>query len=415
MLSLSITIDKDGTNNMIMRSDEEIINQIIEDRNLAPSTTRGYKAALKLYTNFNQMSISELINEAETEENERIRWKNRKIRQRLINFRAYLYDKYLYSTAQSHLHKVRSVYKYFDIELQPLPYTSTKQLNHSPPLTYRDLPTKEIIQQSLKVSTPLMRAVILFISSSGTARAETISLSINDFILSVQDYTSETDIYELINILDKRNDIIPSFKLRRRKVNEYYYTFCSPEATTAIIDYLKTRKDLLGPDSKLFKINVKYLSELFGDLNNHLGLGKKSTFNRLRTHMLRKYHASSLSQHGSKLSDNDIDFLQGRSDSKTRRSYFFNDERVLKLKYAESMNAVTINKTYDVTVDYDSLDLVVEEYDPDKVITPLKTQAVELKKENQLLKEENLKIREEIQSEARKVFEDILRENNIRL
>lgn len=400
---------------MIMKSDDQIINNIVEDRNLASTTARGYKAALKLYTNFNQMSISELINEAEREENERIRWKNRKIRQRLVNFRAYLYDKYLYSTAQAHLHKVRSVYKYFDIELQPLPYTSTKQLNHSPPLTYRDLPTMEIIRQSLKISTPLMAAIILFISSSGTARAETMSLTINDFLLSVQDYTLKTDIYEVINILDKRNDIIPSFKLRRKKVNEYYYTFCSPEATTAIVDYLKTRKDILGPDSKLFKINTKYLSALFVELNNHLGLGKKSTWNRLRTHMLRKYHASALSQHSSKLADKDIDFLQGRSDSKTRRSYFFNDERVLKLKYAESMNAVTINKTYDVAVDYDSLDCLVEEYDPEKAITPLKVEAAELKKENQMLKEENLKIREEIQLEARKVFEDILRENNIKL
>ncbi len=407
---------------MIMKTDTEIIGQLAKDRNISKSTTRGYKVALNLYANFNNMGLSELINEAEIEENNRIRWKNRKLRQRLINFRTYLYDNYLYTTAQNYLHKVKNLYKYFEIELQPLPYTSTKQLNHSTPLTYRDLPTKEIIKQSLKVSGPLMSAVILFISSSGTARAETMGLTINDFILSVQDYTNETDIYGLIDLLDKRNDIIPSFKLRRKKINEYYYTFCSPEATTAIIDYLKTRKDVLGPESKLFKINEKYLSALFVDLNNHLGLGKKSTYNRLRTHMLRKYHASSLNMHNSKLTEKDIDFLQGRSDSKTRRSYFFSDERILKLKYAESMNAVTINRSYDVTCDYDNLELVVEEYDPDKVIKPLKAQTVELKKENHDLKKsneilaaENEQIKEEIQSEARKVFEEILRENNLKL
>jgi len=401
---------------MIMKKDNEIINQISRDRNYAENTKTGYRHSLNLYTTFNSMSISELINEAEYEEKEKIRWKDRKIRQRLINFRAYLLDRYLYGTAQIHLARIKTVYKYFDIELQELPYISTKQCHHPTPLTYRDLPTKEIIRQALKVSNPLMRAVILFISSSGTARAETLGLTINDFILSLQDYTHETNIYEVIKLLDERNDIIPSIKLRRNKVNEYYYTFCSPEATTAIIDYLKTRKDLLGPDSKLFKVNITYLSGLFFEMNEHLGLGKKSTHNRFRIHMLRKYHATYLKVHNRNvLTEKDIDFLQGRSDQKTRRSYFFEDERKLKLQYAEAMNAVTINKTYEVTTDYDNMELVVEEYDPEKVVKPLQSEIVSLKKDNFELLEENKRIKEDFREEAKKLLDELLSENNIKL
>jgi len=42
--------------------------------------------------------------------------------------------------------------------------------------------------------------------------------------------------------------------------------------------------------------------------------------------------------------------------------------------------------------------LVVEEYDPDKVIRPLQEERVELKKENHDLKLENERIRNEIDS-----------------
>lgn len=398
-----------------MKTDEELLEEFCSSRNHTYGTRKGYESSLRIYTKFNQMTLFQLLDEAEQEEQERIRWKDRKLRRRLINYRRYLYENYLYSTANFHLSRIQTFYKFFDIELQQLPYISTKTLNHAAPLTYHDLPDKEIIRKALKITGPLLRGIILFITSSGSARAETIGLTIQDFIDSLQEYTHEQDIYKIINELHDRNDIIPTFKIRRRKTNEYYYTFCSPECTNAIFDYLLTRKDILKPESKLFKINNRYLSEVCVEVNNYLGLGKKSTYNRFRTHMLRKFHSTTLSNSDNSLTDKDIDFLQGRSDRKTRQSYFFTDEQKLKIKYAKSMNDICINKKYNVLVDDVTSELIVEEYDADKVIKPLKAQAVELKKENQELKKENLKIRDEIQTEARKVFEDILRENNISL
>ena len=134
----------------------------------------------------------------------------------------------------------------------------------------------------------------------------------------------------------------------------------------------------------------------------------------IRCHMLRKYHATSLSNESNTLTETDIDFLQGRSDSKTRQSYFFTDEKKLKIRYAESMNAVTIYNQYNVLVDTNN-DIYVEVYDPKDEVIPLQEKVVQLGKENNMLRVENKQIRDEVKAEARKVFEELLRENNINL
>ena len=396
------------------KTDETILQEMKEARNYSESTVRNYRSAIKKYVSYFGMSLEDLISEAEEEEKQKVRWKDRKLKKRLMEYRQYLLDNFLLSTARYQFILVRSVYKYFEIEMFPLPYTSYKAAHLKAPLTYADLPTKEIISDAVQLSTPLLKAIILFISSSGTGRTETLSLKIEDFIESVQDYTYETDIYKIIRNLHQRNDIIPMFKLKRKKINQYYYTFCSPEATSAIMDYLLTRKQNLKPEDPLFKVNMKYLSALLGDLNDQLGLGKKSGFNRLRCHMLRKYHATQLSNEINSLTETDIDFLQGRSDSKTRQSYFFTDEKKLKRRYAESMNAVTIYNEYNVLVDSNN-DLFIEVHDPHDDIVPLQEQVVQLGKENSLLRSENKEIRDSVKAEAKKVFMELLRENNIEL
>ena len=396
------------------KTDKTILEEISKARNYSDLTVINYRSSIRNYTEFQKMTMWELIKEAEKEEEEGIRWKDRKLKKRLLAYREYLINNYLLTTAQSHLMKVRSIYRFYEIELQPLPYFSNKNVTLQTPLLYDDLPTKEIINQAIQLSTPLLKAVILFISSSGTGRIETTTLTIGEFVESLQEYTSETDIYKVISELYQRNDIIPMFKLKRKKINQYYYTFCSPEATSAIFEYLLTRKDLLHPNKKLFKINEKYLGDLLGDINDQLGLGKRSGFNRLRCHMLRKYHATNLSNEDNSLTETDIDFLQGRSDSKTRQSYFFTDTKKLKRRYAESMNAVTIYNQYNVICDTQG-NLFIEVYDPKDEIVPLQEKVVQLGKENSLLRTENKNMREEIKAEARKVFLELLRENDIQL
>lgn len=322
--------------------DKEIMNGFIKVRNLNKRTVYGYNNVIKLYTNFNNMSLSELLKEAEKDEEKGIRWKNRKIKMRLLNFRVFLQNNYLISTVKVHFQRILTIYRHFEIEIHNLPQINLKNANKLKPIMFEDLPTKEIIKDAINITNPIMQAIILFISSSGCARQETLNITIQDFIDATREYHDSEDIYEIITILIKRDDVVPTFKLKRQKTNKFYYTFCSPEAVTYILNYLIISKRKLKNEDKLFKTNLDYLNNYFNEINESLNLGKVRKYNRFRSHMLRKFHASILYNHENGLSLEEIDALQGRGKNNTHASYFMENPKNLKEKYINSLKSILI-------------------------------------------------------------------------
>lgn len=337
-----------------MENDSQILREFSKTRNLKQKTIYQYKDVIKLYTQYNQMTLTELLNEAETEEDQGIRWKNRKLKKRLLGFRAWLNTQYRESTVKSHFTRIKAIYNHYDIEIHNLPPVNTKNVLKSEPLTYNDLPSKEIIQDSLKISKPLMRAIILFMTSSGCARRETLNLTIEDFIKATKDYHNSSNIQEVIQELFNSDDVIPTWKIRRQKTNRFYITFSSPESTSEILNYLINTNRHLKLDSPLFKINTRYLNNYFKAINNKLNLGKAGIYNKMRSHNLRKFHASNLYNYGMSLEL--VDALQGRSKTMTQSSYFYENIDNLKEKYIEYLPAILIN------TDVNNLDIKSPEY-----------------------------------------------------
>ena len=323
--------------------DEEILNEFIKVRNLNKRTVYGYKNVIKLYTTFNDMSLVQLLKEAEDDEEKGIRWKNRKLKQRLISFRLFLQENYLISTVKVHFQRILTIYRHFEIEIHNLPPINHKNTNKLRPIMFEDLPTKEIIKDAVNIANPIMKAIILFISSSGCARQETLNITIQDFIDATKEYHNSDDIYEIITILIKRNDVVPTFKLKRQKTNKFYFTFCSPEAVNYILDYLIISKRNLKNEDKLFKTNLDYLNNYFKEINESLNLGKAGKYNRFRSHMLRKFNASALYNHENGLSLDEIDALQGRGKDNTHSSYFMENPIKLKNKYIKVLDALLVN------------------------------------------------------------------------
>ena len=310
--------------------DNQILENLSQTRNLAFKTKQSYKNAMKIYVLYQNKSFNDLLKEAEDEEEKSIRWKHRTLKKRLINFRIYLQENYLISTAKVYFQRILTLYKHFEIEIHNLPQISSKSAKVSRPITYEDLPTRDMIKQAVEVANPIMKSIILFISSSGCARRETLNLTVGDFINATNEYHKTNNICEALNILNELDFIIPIFRIRRQKTNKFYFTFCSHEASKAIVDYLINLDFNLKHEDKLFNLNLYYWNKYFNSINYELDLGKVGEYNKFRSHMLRKFHASSLYNANGGLTLSEIDALQGRGKNSTHASYFMENPQKLK-------------------------------------------------------------------------------------
>lgn len=319
--------------------------QYCKERNLSKASCRAYLSSINNYTQFNNMSMEELINEADDEEEDGIRLKRRTIKKRLTDFRQALIDKGMSKrTIHLRMTHIKSIYTHYEIEIPKLPFINEKQMKTYAPIMFKDLPTKSIIRQALYIADPLMKAIILIESSGGFGRKETLNLTIREFFEACGLNTQELTEEECLNkLFFTKKLIVPTFTVKRQKTAKYYYTFCSPECVRAITYYLCTRTNI-NYEQKLFKISSDHYYEKFREINRLLGLGQLENGQAVfRGHMLRKYHASHLRMGKHPLSLDEIDSLQGRSKNTIQETYFLDDPTNLKKRYIQNMNEILIN------------------------------------------------------------------------
>ncbi len=327
-----------------------------KNRNIKNSTIGSYKSAILKYESFHKKSMNDLIDEAIMDEESGIPLKNRCIKKRLTDFRAFLLDsKMSINTVRIYFSRIKSIYRHFEIEL---PYIVPIKLDEEYLSSYGDLPSKQDIKKACDISGIAFQAVILFISSSGCARAEALSLTVGDYIKSTRDYHGGGSIVEILRLLVNRRDIVPTFYLRRVKTNKFYHTFCSPEASHCIAKYLLSRESLTL-DDKLFDFTDSSLVYNFKKVNDKLGLGFVGRYRLFRSHSLRKYHASNIG-----LSVDYIDELQGRAKTRIHEAYIKTNPKKLKEIYISAMHNVMISdewiEKYDGADKKDNEKIVIE-------------------------------------------------------
>ena len=393
---INVNVEKKQEKIKMHKEDKAILEEICLTRNLSKNTARNYKQSIKGYTESQGLTLKKLLEEAEAEEEKAIRLKNRTLKKRIITFQNYLLNEKGLSknTIRKQVTAIKTIYRHYEIEIPNIPKFNEKHMKDYEPIYYDDLPSKELIQQALKLCKPNMRAVTLFIVSSGCSREETLGLSIQDFITATEEYHNSTNIHDVLEELKHQDNIVPIFKLKRKKTSKHYYTFCSPEAVDAIIYYLESRTDLLTPEKKLFKFNKSYFQKKFIEINEMLGGHKKGAYGIFRSHMLRKFHASNLARGENGLTVEEIDSLQGRSKNKVHNSYFLDDPQELRKKYIANIDKVLIN--------YDSKEISFES-----------PEVHELRMEAERLKEENKRIKNEIDDAVSKRINEVFSEYGI--
>lgn len=317
-----------------MMMSEELLKIFCSNRNIKYSTLKSYRSAIAKYEFFHDMDMGSLMDEAIVEEDEGISLKNRKIKSRLLDFRSFLLDSGLaISTVRTYFSRIKTFYRHFEIEL---PYLNDIKFDEEYLSSYYDLPTRGDIRKVCSISSNAFRALVLFISSSGCAKAETLSLTVGDFVKASDDYHDGGSIDDVLNCLIGRRDIVPAFYLKRIKTNKFYYAFCSPEASHHIVKYLISRKGL-SLDDRLFDFTDSSLIYSFKKVNDKLDMGFVGRYRFFRSHALRKFHASNIG-----LSADIVDELQGRGKSRVREAYMKTNPIKLKEIYMGAMHNVMV-------------------------------------------------------------------------
>ncbi len=151
----------------------------METTNPKKSTEYNYIRAMDIYSEHIGKSPSQLIIEAEKEIRAGLLPRERTVKHNLIGFRRYLQEKKLSPlSVKSYMTRITNFYKAFDIEIPKIPKSERKA--QPLPENY-DIPTKEDLQEVLKVCDLMEKAIVLVGASSGLSAQEIVNLKIKYF------------------------------------------------------------------------------------------------------------------------------------------------------------------------------------------------------------------------------------------
>ncbi len=306
----------------------------------------------------------ELIEEAEDEIKSGLMMRRRSIKRYLISFKKHLQDSGMSEyTVKNRLGGVKSFYQFYDIEIPKMkrggsrPHTKIENLR---------VPSKEDMQDILKMCEPIEKAIVLAGASSGLSAIELCNLKIADF---KNGYDPDTGITTL--------------HIRRVKTRVDFITFFTPEASKVVLEYLdyrnrkpKTRKkekmialrkqrvtensylfikQLVSPkyetskDEEIQKLTSPLINQVYRSIVEKAGKNTGlNQWNYIGAHAVRKYFNSALLNAGA--DSFFTEFLMGHKLDQTQEAYFQAQPEKLKEIYKKFVPFLTIQKDLDISI-----------------------------------------------------------------
>lgn len=344
-----------------LRNDQTVI-EWLDVINSRPNTERNYLLGMQWFTEYTGKDPETILIEAEQEIKDGLLMRSRSIKKYLTGFRKYLQDKgNAPHTVNAHITGVKSFYTAFDIEIPKFTRASNKAQTLK---RHNDIPTKEDLQEVLKVCDTMERAILLIGASSGLSANEIMNLKVKDF---KRGYDPQTGITTL--------------DLRRGKVDFDFITFLSPEASKAVIDYLNYRartektgelrrlnqlekQKVFSDNDYLFikrHVEPKYLEKHNDELRKHDSASMvkvyrnisekaqkntpKGDWNLIRAHNMRKFFNSTMLNAGA--DSFFVEYCMGHTLDDTRAAYFRASPEKLKQIYLKYVPFLTIEKALD--------------------------------------------------------------------
>ena len=330
--------------------EDDFFITLCDGKNLSIASQKKYANALKNYTNFNKLTLGQLLDEADKDEDNNIRLARRKIRSRLINFRTHLINDlgYKASTIKTNMICAKAFYRFHGIEIPEIPNAVlTKSPNDS--IDFDDLPTINDIKTAIE-STKLNKhkALFLFAACNGAARMELTNFTFGQFLEGVAPYCNKPETpQDIINDLDgkcEELEVIPVFKMKRQKTDYYYYAPITPECTQFCLNYLKAEGLGLKPEDPFFHLSKDGVSTAFKLINEKFNWGKRGLYGFFSSHRVRKFNASAIED------TNFANYIQGRKPDPIKETYFKKDINRVRDEYKKHMHKFTLYAHYDVMI-----------------------------------------------------------------
>lgn len=226
------------------------VKDFLRSRRLRESTKKEYLGRLNQYCLFIGKTPTELIEEAEMEQDQGIKTRKRKIKGYILDYiDEFKNNNKADTTTKSHIETIFGFYKAYDIDTPSLRNLFSSNQNNA---SFDELPELKHIKQAIKACNIRDRAIILLHFSSGMGASEVRHLTCKDFVTAIDEYLDLDSINKenmfnvAVNLKDKK-DLIGTWKIRRYKTSMPYITFNSPESTQAIVDYIFYRYKMNKP------------------------------------------------------------------------------------------------------------------------------------------------------------------------
>ena len=226
---------------------------------LAETTKKKYLADLNIYSNYQGITLKELVDEAKEEQRTRIidnvlyecDIENSKLSERLEDFFYYEKNRGIAPlTLDTRINNIRAFYRGMGVKTLPM------KINN-PIETHFTLLPKEKITRSLKYCNPLNKAMITFLASTGIRISDCANFTINNYIESMQ-LNDLDELVELIFHPKLHDEMVGYWEFRPQKTKTNICQVCNtPESNKHILSYLQGRyiKHGLDEDEQLFLTN----------------------------------------------------------------------------------------------------------------------------------------------------------------
>jgi len=337
-------------------SNIKIIDYIQAVRGFNATSRRKYLIDLNTYSEFNDMSLEELLNEAEEDEDNNIRMRRRRISQRLFEFQDYLEKNprthavtkkttFLSpNTINGIMASVKMFYTTYDIQLPMIRTRRVKKEN------IKDVLLKKEIRAAIEEDhNKSHKAIITILASSGLDVDTLVKITVGDYLKACRKYTYYSRPEEMIKDLANKHDCIPTFVMERGKTHYEHVFFFSPEACDFTNKYLLERLKKQGSISKdelLFPLAKTSISRFFSLLNDKLEMGWTSngTRRRFRPHAMRSFFATTLSGtviDGMMVDSMMIEFMLGHTIPPVTAAYYKKQPDKMKEIYVKLIPKLT--------------------------------------------------------------------------